>query len=297
MRAFLQDRQDLSPALIASAVLHATVAILLMIQWPWARDLKIGTVVPVKIVTNAPTTDLRPAIEAPTEQTAMTETPVPDAPLEAAPPAPEPEPTPPAPTPKAAPPPKPAPTPPKPTPPPPKPAPTPKAATPPPKPAPPQKAPPAKSPPAKAAEKSLDFDALLASVSKSKAGGRPSSAQKGPSRPETATQARPAAGTGLSASALAGLTEELQRRWNPNCDVEGGRDVRLEVTFGLGSAGQVVGNVTAGGQENSSNAVIKAAAERAIAAVYGASPFRTLPRELYGQRFKVKFDARTACSM
>lgn len=281
MRALLQDRQDLSPALIASAVLHATVAILLMIQWPWARDLRIGTVVPVKIVTNAPSTDLRPAIEAPTEQTALTETPVPDAPLEAAPPAPEPTPTPPAPTP--APPPKPVP---------PKPTPTPKAATPAPKPAPPQK-----TPPPKTAEKALDFDALLASVSKSKAGGRPSSAQKGPSRPETATQARPAAGTGLSASALAGLTEELQRRWNPNCDVEGGRDVRLEVTFGLGSAGQVVGNVTAAGQENSSNAVVKAAAERAIAAVYGASPFRTLPRELYGQRFKVKFDARTACSM
>lgn len=282
MNAFASDRSDLSPALIASAVLHAAICLLLMISWPFTRDLKVGTVVPVKIVTNAPMTDLRPAIEAPTEQEAMTETPVPDAPLEAAAPTPEPQPLPPAPAPA----PQPKPLPPKPTP-------TPKAAAPAPKPAPPQK-----TPPPKAAEKNLDFDALLASVSKSRpSGGRPSSAPRGPSRPETATQARPNLGAGASANALQGLTEELQRRWNPNCDVEGGRDVRLKVTFNLGAGGQVVGQVTAGGQEFSGNSVIRASAERAIAAVNAASPFRNLPHEFYGQRFSVNFDARTACSL
>lgn len=291
LTALTRNAEDLKPALAGSALLHLTVAALFLIAWPWSRELKVGAVVPVKIVTNAPVTDLRPAIEAPVEQEAMAETPVPEAPPEAAPPTPVPQPEPPAPAPT----------------PPPKPTPTPKAATPAPKPAPPQKtpppkaatpAPPQKAAPPKAAEKSLDFDALLASVSKNRpSGGRPSAAPRGPSRPETATQARPNLGAGASANALQGLTEELQRRWNPNCDVEGGRDVRLKVTFNLGAGGQVVGQVTAGGQEFSGNSVIRAAAERAIAAVNAASPFRNLPHEFYGQRFSVNFDARNACSL
>lgn len=273
-------------SLAASAALHLGVVGAMLISWPWAKDLKVGTVVPVNIVTNAPTTDVRKAIEAPEEQTAQTEDPVPDAPLETVAPEPTPAPTPtppkpvpaptPTPTPKA-----PAPTPPKPTP-----TPTPAAKTPAPK------TPAAKTPPTKAAEKSLDLDSLMASLSK----GSKSSAPKGASRPETAKQARPAVGAGVSANALAGLSEELQRRWNPNCDVEGGSDVRVRVTFTIGSSGAVTGQVSAGGQENSSNPVVRAAAERAISAVYGASPFRTLPRDFYGERVAVNFNAREACS-
>ena len=87
-------------SLVASAGLHLLVLASMLITWPWAKDLKVGTVVPVNIVSNAPSTDLRPAVEAPEEQTAMTEDPVPDAPMEAVAPTPEPTPTPPAPTPK-----------------------------------------------------------------------------------------------------------------------------------------------------------------------------------------------------
>jgi len=281
-----RDRDQLTPALIGSAALHALVAALFMISWPWAKELKVGSVVPVKIVTNAPTTDVRPAIEAPEEQTAAVDEPVPAQSLQA--PAP-PEPVP-APAPKAAPPP-PAPTP-KPTPPAPTPKPAPVAEKAPTK---PQPTPAKPTPATKSTD--VDLDRLLASVS----GGRQAPAQKssavrGPARQETARQARPAVGAGLAANALAGLSEELQRRWNPNCEVEGGREVQIRVTFTLGANGQVVGDVSAGGEERSANAVVQTAADRAIRAVYAAAPFRTLPREFYGERIAVKFNAREACS-
>jgi len=286
-----RDRDRLTPALIGSAALHVIVAALFLISWPWTKELKVGAVVPVKIVTNAPSTDVRPAVEAPEEQAAAVEEPVPNESLQA--PAP-PEPVPaPAPVPKPTPAPPPKPTPPKPTPPAPTPKPAPVVEKAPPK---PQPAPAKPTPPA-AKSADVDLDRLLASVS----GGRATPAQKssaarGPARQETARQARPAVGAGLSANALAGLSEELQRRWNPNCEVEGGRDVQIRVTFTLGANGQVVGDVTAGGEERSANAVVQTAADRAIRAVYAASPFRTLPREFYGERIAVKFNAREACS-
>lgn len=287
------ERTDLKPALLGSALLHALFAVALLITWPWSRALKAGTVVPVKIVTNAPTTDVRAAVQADETQTAQVEAPAPEAPLEPVPPTPVPAPEP-APPPKAAPKPAPAPAPQ------PKPTPAPKAPAPKPTPAPAAKAPPAKAaPPAKTAKpQDLDFDALLASVSKSaKSGGpRASSAPKGKARAETAPEARPSAGTGLSANALRGLQDELQRRWNPNCEVEGGRDVQVRVTFTIGAGGQVVGDVRADGQERSSNAVVQAAAERAIRAVYAAAPFRNLPSEFYGERIAVRFNARQACA-
>jgi outer membrane biosynthesis protein TonB len=265
--------------MLGSLALHGGVAALLMLSFQWNRDLKVGAVVPVTLVSNAPSTDLRPAVQAPEAQTALTDEPVPDAPLEATAPAPEPQPQPqppaPAPAAKAAPP-----------------TPAPKAAA---KPAPKQPA--ATQAPAPKAEKGLDFAALEASLSKMTrpAGARPSSAAKGPARPETATQARPALGTGSAAAALSGLTDELQRRWNPNCDVEGGRDVQVRVTFTLGAGGQVVGDVAAQ-IRGAQTAVSQAAADRATRAVYAASPFRNLPREFYGDRIAVNFNAREACS-
>lgn len=252
-------RRELSPAAAGSVLLHAGVAAALLISWPWTRDLKVGAVVPVTIVANAPVTDLRAAEQAPVEQTAQTELPVPDAPPESSPP----EPTP---APKAV-------------------------QTPAPKTA------PAKSQP-KPAEKSLDFDALLASIPKAKsAPARPSSAQKGSSQAETAAEARPNLGSGLSAAqAMTGLADELQRRWNPNCEVEGGREVVVRVTFALGAGGQLVGEPAAE-IRGARNAVAQAAADRAVRAVYAASPFRNLPREFYGQRVAVNFNAREACKL
>lgn len=249
-------RQALSPAMIGSGLLHATVAALLMVSWTFTRDLKVGAIVPVTLVATAPATDLRAAEPAPVEQAAQTAEPVPDAPLQST--------APPAPTPKPAP----------------------VVAKPVPAPAPVKPALAAKPP------KALDLDALSTSVSKMV---RPSSAAKGPARPETSAVARPALGASLSTAAMSGLTEELQRRWNPNCDVEGGKEVQVRVSFVIGAGGQVVGDV-ASQIKGAQNAVAQAAAERAVRAVYAAAPFRALPREFYGDRIAVNFNAREACS-
>jgi periplasmic protein TonB len=257
--------------MLGSLLLHVTIAILLLVSWNFTRDLKVGSVVPVTIVSNAPADDARPAEQAPVEQAAATPEPVPEAPVQSTPPAPEPKPTPP---------------PPKPTP-----APTPKVVKPIPTPAPAKPAPPAKP------EKSLDLDALSASISKmtKAAPPKPSSAAKGPAHAETALAARATTGTGLSAAAMTGLVDELQRRWNPNCDVEGGRDVQVRVVFTIGAGGQVVGNA-ASQIRSTPNNLAQAAADRAVRAVYAAAPYRTLPREFYGTKIAVNFNAREACS-
>jgi len=257
--------------MLGSVLLHVTVAVLLLVSWNFTRDLKVGSVVPVTIVSSAPAEDVRPAEQAPVEQAATTPEPIPDAPLQSTPPAPEPKPSPPPPTPK--------------------PTPTPKVVKPIPTPAPAKPAPPAKP------EKSLDLDALSASLSKlsKPATPKPSSAPKGPAHPETALAARPTTGTGLSAAAMSGLVDELQRRWNPNCDVEGGRDVQVRVVFTIGAGGQVVGDA-ASQIKSGPSAVAQAGAERAVRAVYAAAPYRTLPREFYGTKIAVNFNAREACS-
>lgn len=265
-----RERSEFRGAMVASAVLHVAIFAAALISWPWNRQLPLGSAVPINIVANAPVTDLAPAEQGPEEALAQTEEPVPEAP--APPAAPAPAPTPP--TPQPVPTPKPAPPP----------APTPKPA--------PAKPAPAKPAP-KPAEKSLDLDALAASVAKS---AQRSSAAKGPTRQATAQEARPDLGSGQAASAIAGMSDEIQKRWNPNCEVEGGRNVRLKVSFTLGGGGQVVGQVSAHGAENSADPVVKAAAERAIRAVYAAAPFTRLPRNLYGQRFDLNFKTSEACS-
>jgi outer membrane biosynthesis protein TonB len=248
--------------------LHVAVAAAFMISWG-NRELKVGSVVPVTIVSTAPDMDTRPAVQAPETQTAATEEPVAEAPPEPVPPPPTPTPTPPTPTP----PPKPAPTP------------TPKAA------------PPTKST-TKPAEKSLDLDALAASLTRParNAPQRPSAAPKGPSRAETAPVARNTTGTGLAAGiALQGLQDELMRRWNPNCLVQGGGDVMVKATFRLGVGGQLIGDV-ATQITSAKTPVAQVAAERAARAVYATAPMRGLPPEFYRDTISVTFDAREFCA-
>ena len=271
-----------SPALIGSVLLHGAVAAALLFAWPWGRDLKVGSAVPVTIVTNAPPAELAPAVQAPEPQTAQTEQPVPEAPPEASPPTPQPAPQP-APKPPT---PQPKPTPPQPQP---KPAPTPKPTPTPPKPAP---APTPAAKPAPKAEKGLDLDALAASVSKI---AKPSSAAKGQNRAATAPEARTGAGSADAAAAMSGLAEELQRRWNPNCGVADGRQVVVLVSFKLNAGGGVVGEPQAQIQGPATDAA-RVGAERAVSAVFAAAPYRNLPREFYGQLIRVKFNAREACS-
>lgn len=255
-------RLEIPPAAFGSIALHAAVAAAFMISWG-ARDLKVGSVVPVTIVSTAPDADTRPAEQAADTQTAMTEQPAPQAPPEPAPP-PQPAPTPPKADAKAA------------------------------------KTPAPTSTPTKAAkpEKSFDLDALAASLTRPARNTppKPSSAAQGPSRAETAPVARQTTGSGLAAGlAVQGLQDELQRRWNPNCDVEGGRDVIVRVVFQLGVGGQVVGEPTQQIQ-GPRTPVSQAGAERAVRAVYAASPFRGLPREFYGEKIAVTFNAREACN-
>ncbi|HEY3949518.1 energy transducer TonB [Phenylobacterium sp.] len=269
--------------MIGSVLLHVTVAVLLMISWSFTRNLKVGEVVPVTIVTHAPA-EPKPAEQAPVEQQAQAPEPQPQAP---------PPPPPPKPTPA---PPKPIPPPPKPVPPAPTPKPIPKVEpkpAPPPKPQPPQPQPKAQAKP----QKSLDLDALSASISSmaKPATKAPSAATRGPAQAQTSPTPHPTLGAAQSAAAIRGLSDELQRRWNPNCDVEGGRDVKLKVIFTIGEGGQVVGNATAQ-IIGPVTPVSRAAQGRAVSAVYAAAPFRNLPQEFYGQRITVNFNAQEACS-
>lgn len=267
-------RVEVSPAALGSIALHVAVAAAFMISWG-AHDLKVGSVVPVTIVSNAPAVDTRPAVEGPETLEAATEDPVLEAPPEPVPP----PPAPPTPTPKAA--------------------------------KPVEKAAPAAKTPNKPAEKSFDLDALSASLTKParNAPQRPSAAPKGPSRPETAPVARQTTGAGLAAgAALEGLADDLQRRWNPNCSLAA-RTVNVRTTFQIGIGGNVVGEVLTQVQnqtirrgqlactnENTRECIVQSAADRAAAAVHAAAPFRGLPREIYGQRIVVNFNAREACA-
>lgn len=292
MSAATRER-EFPTAWLGSLLLHGALIAAALVSWN-TRDLQGGTVVPVKIITNASQTDLRAAIEAPAEQAAQTEAPVPDAPVEMVAPDPTPAPPTPAPAPTPA-----AKTPPQKTQPAPKtppqkaaptPAPTPKAPAP--------KAPAPKRPAAKA-EEGLDLDALADSLAKLRpSGGSRSSAQKGANRAETARQARPAAGEGMAASSIPGLQDRLEDVWNPNCSVEGGRDVRVRVTFVVGPGGVIDRDnpPTAGGLETSSNPVVRVAAERAIRAVRQAAPLTMVPRSNYGKPITANFDPGKGCA-
>ncbi|MDB5457185.1 MAG: hypothetical protein JWP92_2770 [Caulobacter sp.] len=262
-----QERTSLRPALLGSLALHGLIAASLLVAWPWLKKpISLGEAVPVTIVSEGPT-NVRPAVEAPTEQTALSDTSVPDADQQ-----------PPAPTPAPIPQP---------------------AATAPPKTT--QVPPPSPKPaPAKPADKpSLDLDALAASLNKGKKPtGKPqSAAAKGPSRAETAVSARPAAGaaTAISTAALGRLQGELQDRWNPPCEVEGGSSADVRLVFVLGPGGRVVGQPQSSGASSPSQ-VVKAASDRAVRALLQASPFPYLPAELYGQKIALNFNAKQACS-
>lgn len=259
-------RREISPALLGSVLLHGLAAAALMISWNFGRDLKVGSVVPVTLVAEAPATDVSAAVEAPEVQAAQTEEPVPEAPHESVPPEPQPKPHPTPPTPK------------------PPPAPALKPAQTPVKPA-----------PAKPAEKSLDLDALAASLSK---GAKPSSAAKGPARPETALAARPAVGAGVSTIAMSALGAELEKLWHYNCDVEGAQNVTITVSFAITPNGFVQPNSVRAtkGEDRSTDPVVKVAAERAIRAVYQLDALRKIPPDFYGQRVASNFSGRSACS-
>jgi periplasmic protein TonB len=266
-------RESRGPALAAAFALHLAFLIAVLV-FGVSTPLPNGTAVPINLVASGPTTDSRPAVEAPVEQAARVETPVP----EAKPPEPAP---PPKPEPRAA----------EPEPAPPKPEPIPKPTPVRPKPKPFDLSAVAADVGAKR-QQNFSLSALQADLAQSAKAHppRPASADRGPARAETARQARVDAGTGVSQSDIAGLKDLLTRLWNPDCSVD--ERVVIPVRFTVRFDGQVLGRVDAGGRESSSDPVVYAAARRAIDAVHEAAPFADTYR---GQSFTVNFDSKSAC--
>ncbi|HZZ90111.1 MAG TPA: energy transducer TonB [Caulobacteraceae bacterium] len=260
--ALAPPRDNRTPALIAAAGLHALVFLAVLIN-PQKAPMPIGSSVPINIVSSAPFTDTRQAFQAPQTQTAATPEPKPEqkpapvAPVEA----------PPAFT-KAAPQPVKTPTPPT-----------------------PQPAQHARSQAAPA----FNFNQMQQIIDNARrnSGAKASGAQRGPARAETAAQARPDAGQGVSQSDLVGLQQLLERLWNPNCDVAGGASVKLRVKFLIDLNGRVLGSPDVGGLDRSGDPVVAAAAIRAVGAVRRAAPYS---EPYYGQSIVVNFDAKEACA-
>jgi protein TonB len=260
--ALAPPRDSRLPALVVAAALHAAL-FLAVVLTPTKAPPPIGSSVPINIVSSAPFTDTREAVQAPQTQAAAAPTPVPAA-----------KPQPPAPV--EAPP-----------------AftqtvPQPVKAQKPPTPQPAQHA----TSPASAA---VDFNHMQQIIDNARrnSGAKASGAQRGPAKAETAPQARPDAGQGVSQSDLLGLQQLLERLWNPNCDVAGGSAVKLRVKFVVSLSGNVLGSPDAGGLEHSGDAVVAAAARRALDAVRQAAPYS---QPYYGQSIVVNFDAKEACA-
>ena len=273
-------------AMAGSALLHGAVIASAYVAFLFAAPPRSVEVTPINLVARGPAANAPAAEEAPHEQHASAEE-IADKP--SPPPAPKAEPTP---------------EPPKPTP---APVPTPK----PPKPAPPkprtaelsldklaQSAPhPAKSQNlnldqiAKSSPRTLDL-ASLASTGAEKA----RAARRGPAQSETAEIARKAVGnaTTLSADERAYLAAKLIKLWNPNCGVEDAANVVVRVNIRLSPEGRVLAVRDLTGHEN---AIVQAAAVRALTAVKEAEPYDGLPHETYANWREVNcnFIAKDAC--
>jgi outer membrane biosynthesis protein TonB len=257
------------PALAAAVAFHVGVLVLALMLGQWLnRPEPITQITPVTLMTSADVAAARAAMQADQAQDAATPAPVMQAPEPAPAPAPAPTPTPAPPAP-------------------PTPAPKPSPAAP--------KATPAPTKPAP----SMDFDALAKSLEASAkaSGAKQSSAKQGPARPRTAVKATASNGNtdAISAGALASLGAELQRLWSLDCGVAGRSDAPIQVAFRLGSNGNLIGDPISS-QQGASDAIVKAASDRAVRAVYAAQPMTNLPSGLYGPRIVVNFNAKQACS-
>jgi type IV secretory pathway VirB10-like protein len=259
--AYDRRRESRAPALAAALVLHAGL-FLALISVSRPAFLPTGSSVPINIVATGPTTDSRPAEQAPIAQEAQVETPVPQAKAPTPPPAP----------------------------------PQPIVAAQPPKPAP--------SKPAKdtfslssvqadiAQKQSFSLNALQAEVAKAAKSqpARPAFARRGPTRAETAPEARVDAGSGVSQSDIAGLSDLLNRLWNKDCNVE--NPVVIPLKFTIGFDGHVQGPIYAFGRVVSlSTAPVPV--ERAVDAVHQAAPYADTYR---GLTITVRFDSKKACA-
>ncbi len=245
----LSDRAEKLPSYLVAVTLHILVIWAAMMLAPKPPPpLPFGSSVPVTIIANSPTTDLRAALEAEADQSATTPDPV------DVPPAPMAAPTPPTPAPPA-----------RPTPAPPQPksaAPPAKAATPPGKTQPKAATRPAATP-------SLDLDQLAASVARdarANASGR-SNAPKGAARPETAPQARPVQGNGLTAAENGIVGPRLEQIHRRPCEIRGGGNIPIVVNVEIDASGRVLNVTSPSSSDRRDPTPENIAAENAISSV------------------------------
>ncbi len=141
------------------------------------------------------------------------------------------------------------------------------------------------------ATQSLDLSSL--------AGGGRASGPKGPARAETDRAHRLAAGaaTALTGDEVGALKAKLIRLWHPNCGVEGGSGVDIQVEFKLTPAHELAGppRVLSKKAGSADEAIVDAAAQRALAAVAQGAPYTELPKTS-PLDFRPHFNAKEACS-
>ncbi len=295
MASRYDDRDNRTPALLASLALHALVFGSAFIALPLlSTPVKEVQSVPITLVTKAPP-ELSQAQEAPVPAQAT----APDVSPSVVEPqaAPPPTPAPPAPQPKPAPPPpKPAPAP--------KPVPTPK-----PVPAPvPTPRPVAKpvdlsalasslpqTKPSKAPAKPVDLSALAASLPK-----KPTATVKGPPRPAVNLDAIAGPPRPLSGDDLSALTAKLIRLWNPNCTDDAGSKAVVRVEMKLSPNGRLAAppQLVDRAVIEAQGPVVVASAQRALTAVQRGEPYSELPRDRYDawKDIIVRFNAKQACA-
>lgn len=255
-----RERTGIAPALAVSVALHAAaLAAVVFFGGLFQKPFQLGGGVPVTLVTSGPPEFIQAELSDQVQE-AQTEAPDPVA---------EPEPTP---------------------------LPTPAAAA---VPKPDAKKPTPVTPGRTGPRAELDLDKLLSDVettSKASTPPKKGGGKKGPKKDALTVQI----GSGKRVSAatkgyLLNLGNDLSRRWNPNCLVEGGADIRAEVTFRVSFGGKLLGRPKSS-EAGTKDPMVRVASERAIRAVYAAEPFDDFPPELYGEELIYPFDAPAACA-
>jgi hypothetical protein len=255
-----ERRGNLTPALVAAALMHAGLFAAFLIYAPKGDREMIVSSVPVTIVSDAPATAPTPELDVPEaapEQLTVEEAPAP-------PPPPPPTPPTPAPTPKPTP----------------KHTPT-----------------PVKPPPTKARPQPQVNDNWLDSVASGPARPRRPATRppvdapvKKENRAGGAPNPGPLSLTGRASLAL--ISRQIARNWTLNCGAGDIDEIKPVFRFRLNSEGRLVGRpeyVRGDPDPNHANA------NRAMAAMRQTEPFMDVTDDLVGPTLQLTFDAAKAC--
>jgi hypothetical protein len=94
--------------------------------------------------------------------------------------------------------------------------------------------------------------------------------------------------------ALKGLTDKMNRLWNPNCDIPGNRDAVVPVHFAINSEGLFSEGPTVVGGGSS---LFAGSAQSAVRALKAGQPYSAseVPPEVRNQGITLNFHAADAC--